>query len=176
MTYYWPLMSDIRCPVGSSVGGLMVILPLKAQSHLRIVFEISASYKSPVTADQNGSAISEDNFTHRKNFSSTSYRIETAFRVLLASEYMVHNPAISSKMEEPRRVYRVSVSCTPLLATRETRFLFHQEAPPLDSTQWLLQSRVSKLGVFDSFERNHLYHSDRQLLEIHLMRKSQKRF
>ncbi|EYB98047.1 hypothetical protein Y032_0134g1820 [Ancylostoma ceylanicum] len=137
MTYYWPLMSDIRCPVGSSVGGLMVILPLKAQSHLRIVFEISASYKSPVTADQNGSAISEDNFTHRKNFSSTSYRIETAFRVLLASEYM---------------------------------------APPLDSTQWLLQSRVSKLGVFDSFERNHLYHSDRQLLEIHLMRKSQKRF
>ncbi|EYC18580.1 hypothetical protein Y032_0027g1596 [Ancylostoma ceylanicum] len=40
------------------------------------------------------------------------------------------------------------------------------------SAQWLLQSRVSKTEVFGGFERNHLYHSDQQSMEIHLMRKS----
>ncbi|EYC40471.1 hypothetical protein Y032_0611g641 [Ancylostoma ceylanicum] len=48
--------------------------------------------------------------------------------------------------------------------------------PAPDSAQWLLQSRVSKTKVSGGFERNHLYHSDQQSLEIHLMRKSQKRF
>ncbi|EYB85728.1 hypothetical protein Y032_0292g1584 [Ancylostoma ceylanicum] len=63
----------------------------KAQSYLRIVFEISASDESPTTADQNGIA-SEDNLTHRKSSSSTSYRIEAAFHVLSAREYKVLKP------------------------------------------------------------------------------------
>ncbi|EYB88395.1 hypothetical protein Y032_0248g95 [Ancylostoma ceylanicum] len=55
-----------------------------------------------------GSALSEDNFTLRRSSSSTLYRMEIAFQLLLASEYMVRKPCNLEKNEEPRRVLKTS--------------------------------------------------------------------